>query len=155
MNGIGMRWKRAVAAACALAMLCGTACKSREGVMARVNGRKILATELETYYRNQTAGQPEPSSDQAQALRLNILRELIDNEILLQRAEKVGLMATDQEVDDKLKDIKAPFSNEEFEQRLNRSDLEETVEFSDWRMEIGMLHLLERQYKALHDAELD
>ena len=110
----------AVVAACALALLCGTACKSREGVMARVNGRKILATELETYYRNQTAGQPEPSPDQAQTLRLNILRELIDNEMLLQRAEKLGLMATDQEVDDKLREIKAPFSNDEFEQRLKQ-----------------------------------
>ena len=111
-----------MAAVCALALLFGTGCKGRggEGVMARVNGRKILRTELDTYYRNQTAGQPEPSPDQAQTLRLNILRELIDNEILLQRAEKLGLMATDQEVDDKLKVMKAPFTNEEFEQRLKQ-----------------------------------
>jgi hypothetical protein len=46
-------------------------------------------------------------------------------------------------------------SSEEFERRLNASVIVEEVEFSDWRMEIGMLRLLERQYKALHDAELD
>jgi len=46
-------------------------------------------------------------------------------------------------------------SSADFERRLNASEIEETVEFSDWRMEIGMLHLLERQYKALQDAELD
>ena len=45
--------------------------------------------------------------------------------------------------------------SEEFERRLNASEIDETVEFSDWRMELGMYRLLERQYKALQDAELD
>ncbi len=44
---------------------------------------------------------------------------------------------------------------DEFERRLHASEIEETVEFSDWRMEIGMLRLLERQYKALQNARLD
>ena len=43
----------------------------------------------------------------------------------------------------------------EFERRLNASDLAETVEFTDWRMEIGMLRLLESQYQALQEAQLD
>lgn len=46
-------------------------------------------------------------------------------------------------------------SSAEFERRLHDSEIDETVDFSEWRMEIGMLRLLERQYKALHDAELD
>jgi hypothetical protein len=46
-------------------------------------------------------------------------------------------------------------SSEEFERRLHASEILETIEFSEWRMEIGMLKLLERQYKALQDAELD
>jgi hypothetical protein len=46
-------------------------------------------------------------------------------------------------------------TSEEFERRLNASELAETVEFSEWRMEIGMLKLLERQYQALQDARLD
>ena len=43
----------------------------------------------------------------------------------------------------------------EFERQLNVLELAETVDFSEWRMEIGMLNLLERQYKALQDARLD
>ena len=35
-------------------------------------------------------------------MRLNILKELVDNEILMQRAEKLGLLATDDEVNTKL-----------------------------------------------------
>jgi len=46
-------------------------------------------------------------------------------------------------------------SSAEFERRLHASEIAETVDFSEWRMEIGMLKLLERQYKALEDAELD
>lgn len=43
----------------------------------------------------------------------------------------------------------------EFERRLNRGDLDETVSFTDWRMEIGMQKQLERQYEALLDASVD
>ena len=46
-------------------------------------------------------------------------------------------------------------SSAEFERHLHASEIAETVDFSEWRMEIGMLKLLERQYKALEDAELD
>jgi len=46
-------------------------------------------------------------------------------------------------------------SSEEFEQQLNTFEIAETVEFSDWRIEIGMLRLLERQHKALENARLD
>jgi AraC-like DNA-binding protein len=46
-------------------------------------------------------------------------------------------------------------SSAEFERRLNALELAETVEFTDWRMEIGMLRLLESQYQALHEAQLD
>jgi peptidyl-prolyl cis-trans isomerase SurA len=103
-------------------LLAGTACntyKSTEGVMATVNGRKILRTEVDKYYNNQTADAPQkPTDEQADTLRLNILKQLIDNEILMQRAEKLGLLATDDEVNAKLAEIKAPFSQDEFDKRL-------------------------------------
>src|SRR5215469_4647472 len=93
--------------------------KSTEGVMAAVNGRKILRTEVDKYYNNQTADAPQkPTDEQADTLRLNILKQLIDNEILMQRAEKLGLLATDDEVNAKLAEIKAPFSQDEFDKRL-------------------------------------
>jgi len=46
-------------------------------------------------------------------------------------------------------------SSAEFERRLNTLELEETVELTEWRLEIGMLRLLEAQYQALHEAQLD
>jgi peptidyl-prolyl cis-trans isomerase SurA len=88
-------------------------------VMAKVNGRKILRSEVDKYYSNQTANSPQqPTDEQSTSLKLGILKELIDNEILMQRAEKLGLLATNDEVDQKLNEIKAPYTQEAFDQRL-------------------------------------
>ena len=46
-------------------------------------------------------------------------------------------------------------TSHEFERQLNASQLIETVELTDWRMEIGMLQLLEQQDLALRNATLD
>ena len=53
-------------------------------VMAKVNGRKILRSEVDKYYANQTASSPQqPTDEQSTSLKLGILKELIDNEILM------------------------------------------------------------------------
>lgn len=102
-------------------------CQNKEAgadVMAAVNGRKITRTEVQKFYDSQVADAPQkPSEEQADTLRLNILRELIDNEILMQRAEKLGLLATDEEVNAKLAEIKAPYTQEEFDKRLKERQL--------------------------------
>ena len=46
-------------------------------------------------------------------------------------------------------------SSAEFERRLNVLGLIEMVEFTDWRMEIGMLRLLESRCRAFQEAQLD
>jgi peptidyl-prolyl cis-trans isomerase SurA len=89
-----------------------------------VNGHKILRSEVDKYYANQTANSPQqPTDEQATSLKLGILKELIDNEILMQRAEKLGLLATNEEVDQKLNEIKAPYTQEEFNKRLQERKL--------------------------------
>jgi peptidyl-prolyl cis-trans isomerase SurA len=103
------------------------ACSSKQGgsdVMAKVNGSKILRSEVDKYYNAQIAGAPQkPSAEQADSLRLSILRELIDNEILMQRAQKLGLLATDEEVQSKLNELKASGTQEQFEARLKEQGL--------------------------------
>jgi peptidyl-prolyl cis-trans isomerase SurA len=116
-------WLRCFAVlALSLALGVLAACSSGPGggdVMAKVDGRKILRADVEKYYQNQTAGsEQQPAGEQATSLRLSILRELIDNEILMRRAEKLGLLATDEDVDRKLSEIKSPYTEEQFTQRL-------------------------------------
>jgi peptidyl-prolyl cis-trans isomerase SurA len=93
-------------------------------VMAEVNGKKIMQADIEKYYRNSLGeSQQEPPPEQANNVRLNILRQLIDDEILQQRAAKLNLVATDEEVDAKLNEIKSPYTQEEFNQRLKAKNL--------------------------------
>jgi len=111
----------------ATALLFVIGCNASRGgpdVMAIVNGRKIQRTEVEKYYNNQTADSPQkPAGEQGDSLRLSILKQLIDNEILMQRAEKLGLLATDDEVNSKLAEIKAPYTQEDFDKRLKAKGL--------------------------------
>src|SRR5437016_219714 len=97
-------------------------CASKQGseeVAATVGGRKIYRADIEKYYQNQTSGSDQqPVGEQATSLRLSILRQLIDDEILMRRAEKLGLLATDDEVDRKLNEIKSPYTQDQFEQKL-------------------------------------
>ncbi len=97
---------------------------SGDDVAAVVDGQKIYRADLEKYFQNQTAGSNQPLSDeQATSLRLSILRELIENEILMHRAEKLGLLATDDEVERKLNEVKSPYSAEDFNKRLQERKL--------------------------------
>ena len=97
---------------------CGEA--ADRGVAAVVNGYRITYDELEDYHRQQMPGQEDlPSEEQSQMLRLNLLREMIDRQILLQKAESVGLVAVDDEVDARYNEFRTPFpSEEEFESSL-------------------------------------
>src|ERR1700720_4354162 len=108
-------------------MIFSAGCSSKragDDVAATVDGRKIYRADVEKYYQNQTAGSDQvPVGEQATSLRLSILRELIDNEILMRRAEKLGLLATDEEVDSKLNEIKSPYTKEQFEARLKEKKI--------------------------------
>lgn len=110
----------ALAALFVLFLVAGCNQKETSGdIMAKVNGEKISRADLEKYYQNNIAGSPQqPSGEQATSLKLNILKTLIEEEILMQRARKLGLLATDEEVEAKFAEFKAPFTQEEFQKRL-------------------------------------
>jgi len=93
--------------------------QSDKDVMAKVNGYKILRSEVDKSFNRQIAGSPQkPTPIEEEALRLNIITQLIDTQLHLQRAEKLGVVATDDDVDTKLNQAKAPYTKEEFEKRL-------------------------------------
>ena len=88
-------------------------------VVAKVNDKPISAKDVQTLYENSlTDNQQHPSREQEDIVRLNIVRQLIDEEILAQRAGKLNLAATDEEVDSQINEMKAPFTQEEFNKRL-------------------------------------
>ena len=88
-------------------------------VMATVNGKQILAAEVDRVYKQSLdASAPTPSKEEASIHRLSVLHGLIQDEIMQQRAAHLNLVATDEEVDAKLTDLKAPFTQEEFNRKL-------------------------------------
>src|SRR5580704_4927859 len=103
-----------------LMLLCAPACKKSPpaNVAATVNNHAITYTELERTYQQSQLSTPGQSDEQTMAQKLEVLRGLIDSEIMLQRAEKQGLLAGDADVEAKLTELKAPWTKEQFEQQL-------------------------------------
>jgi len=104
-----------------LLILCATGCKRAvsDNVAATVNGRLITYADLDKQYQAQFMSSSEkPSNDQMEIQKLEVLRTLVDNEIMLQRAEKLGLMATDADVESRFAELKAPYTQEEFQKQL-------------------------------------
>jgi peptidyl-prolyl cis-trans isomerase SurA len=123
----------ATSAAVLLAALAGCNPKTGGDVMATVDGRKIFRSDVDKYYDNNVASaQQAPTGEQATALRLNILHQMLDDEILMRRAEKLGLLATDEEVDRKYNEIKSPFTQEEFDKRLK----DKKITLADFKRDI-------------------
>jgi peptidyl-prolyl cis-trans isomerase SurA len=106
-----------------LAGLTLTGCQHQHApdVVATVNGHSITRADLDKRYNEQLGEaqqQDQPLAEQADSLRLNLLKELIEGEIVEQRAAKMNLTATDEEVNAKLAEMKAPYTEEQFDELL-------------------------------------
>jgi len=108
-----------------LIFLAGCHQTPQNGVVATVNGHPIQRDEVDKLYTAQLASNPQQTSsdDQADATRLQILQALILNEIVDQRAAKFNLTASDAEVDAKLAEIKAPYTEDQFQAKLKASNV--------------------------------
>lgn len=107
-----------------LAGLGGCNRTSNPDVWATVNGHSIMKAEVDKYYNNKVgAMQQAPTSDESSTLRLDILRSQINEEVIRQRAEKMHLVATDAEVDAKIAQLKAPYTDEQFNAQLKSKGL--------------------------------
>lgn len=101
-----------------LAALSGCGRSAPANVAAEINGRAITYAELDKQYQGQFSSNEKPSEDQIAIQKLEVLRSMIDNEIMLQRAEKAGLMAVDADVEAKFNELKSPYTQEEFQKQM-------------------------------------
>jgi len=128
-------------------------------VMATVNGKEILSSEVEKYYKaSQNEGQQEPSPEQANIVRLNILKQMIDDEILLQRSAKLNLSASDEDVNAKLTEMKAPYTQEEWEKQLKQRNLSVEDLKLDLRKNLTKTKLLNKDIESkinITDSEIN
>jgi len=153
MRPTGLR-RAAVLLPLAGVMLLGAAgCKQEvqhsPDVWAVVNGKEIKRADVDKYYRTRVnpEGQ-EPSQEEALSLKLNVLDELINNEILLERAKKLNLEASDGEVEDKFTELKSPFTEDEFQRQLKERNVSVSDLKSDLRRQLSITKLLNREVVA-------
>jgi peptidyl-prolyl cis-trans isomerase SurA len=117
---------RSIFLASSLLLIAGCHKGPQQGVVATVNGHPIFQTDVDKAYTNQLASNPQqqvPTPDQADSLRLNIIHAQILEAIIDQRAAKQGLTATDAEVEAKLAEMKAPYTEEQFQTKLKTANL--------------------------------
>ncbi len=122
----------------------------QNGTVATVNGRPIQRTDVDKIYNAQLASNPQqsPSQDQADATRLQILQALVLDEIVEQRAAKLNLTATDSEVDAKLAEMKAPYTEDQFQAKLKASNLTLDEIKHDLRRSVTQNKLLNKEINS-------
>ena len=85
-----------------------------------VNGAAISAAQVDEYDRLH----PQAfSGETGEQRRLDVLGQVINDEILEQRARKFNLEATDEDASEKLTEMKASYTQEEFDQQLRAANL--------------------------------
>lgn len=139
----------AAIAACAFAAACKKESAPGPDVWATVNGKDISRAEVEKYFRTRVNPEsPAPSQEEALSLKLSILDELVNNEILLERASKMNLIASDAEVEDKFTESKSPYTEDEFQRKLHDTGLSVDDLKSDIRRQLSVQKLLNREVVA-------
>lgn len=135
--------------ACVLASGCQQDTAPGPDVWASVNGKEIQRDDVDKIFRSRVnAEAPTPSQEEALSLKLNILDELINSEILVERAGKMNLMASDAEVEDKFTESKSPYTEEEFQKKLKDTGLTVDDLKSDIRRQLSIQKLLNREVVA-------
>ncbi len=146
-----MKLRPLILAAVVVCVFAGCQRESAPGpdVWAVVNGKEITRAEVEKNFRSRlSADSPAPSHEEALSLKLTILDELINSEILLDRASKMNLVASDAEVEDKFTESKSSFTEEEFQRKLEDSGLTVDALKTDIRRQLSIQKLLNREVAA-------
>src|SRR5579864_202556 len=139
------RWLSALlVAAVAIAVACKKGAPA--GVAATVNTHPITYAELEKNYKMQPMANPEGiSEDEIQIQKLDLLGKMVEAEIMLQRAEKLGLLVTDADIEAKFNELRAPYTKEEFDKQLTSRNMTVQDLKTQLRKELSIQKLLNKE----------
>ncbi len=127
-------------------------------VVATVNGKEILRSDLDRAYQASLSSNPQKLSPvEADIRKLQVLHGLIDNEILQQRAAKLNLTASDEDVNARLTEIKAPYTEDQFNNLLKQQNLTLDELKSNLRRQLTSDKLMNKEIESkinITDAEI-
>jgi len=120
---------------------CSGRARSDRQIWAEVNGKPIFRDQVERHYRSRLTSPSETGKDApALSLKLSILNELINNEILLAHASRAGVNVSEADVDAKLLELRTPYSEEEFQKKLK----DQGMTLNDLRQQVRDSLLVEK-----------
>lgn len=135
--------------------------------VAKVNGREISSIELQEAYLNAIAlyrqfGQ-SVSRAQEEAVRYDILRSLVDRELILQAARKERVQVSRSEIDERLSEIKEVWGDQYQEvlrregltERRLRSLIEEDLLVAAMRERKSEVSLTDDEVRRAYDESLE
>lgn len=137
----------------AVAMLLMPACKSKNtgagAVWAEVDGHPIYRAQVEKIFHSRVASTGEAvDPEEALSYKLNILNELINNQILMARASKSGITVSESEIDTKMGQLKSPYTEQQFEEKLKSRDITEDDLRDEVRTTLTMNKLINRDINS-------
>jgi peptidyl-prolyl cis-trans isomerase SurA len=98
---------------------CKSTATSTADLAAKVNGTNITMAELDKQFKARTQGPGQaPAPEEVQGLKMQLLNQMINDDILMEMAVKSGIAATDSEVDLKFNEFKSQYSEEAFQAQL-------------------------------------
>jgi peptidyl-prolyl cis-trans isomerase SurA len=152
-NGGAVQRGAALLPAALLVVSLFAGCKQQEShapdVWAVVNGTEIKRDEVEKYYKTRINPEAqETSPEEVLSGKLNVVEELINHEILLERAKKLNLEASDGEVEDKFTELKSGYTEEEFQKKLRDGAMSVDDLKKDLRRQLSIQKLLNREVAA-------
>lgn len=114
-----------------LSTLSASAAQVLEGIVVRVGDRIITRTQYERRLRDlyaeiDAAGRPEQASAARETARKNLVNELISELLIKDRADRLGLAVTNDEIKDAISRLKQQYNittDEQFESSLQQSGL--------------------------------
>lgn len=145
-----MQYAQKAVVSTALVFLAACSRSVSPDVAATVNDKPITYADLDKQFGFQFADATQRSSDDQMTFqKLEFLRVLIDNEIMLQRAEKSSLLATDADVEAKLNEMKAPYTQEEFQKQLTARKMTVDDFKAQIRRELSIEKLFNKEIRSL------
>jgi peptidyl-prolyl cis-trans isomerase SurA len=154
-GGPGRRFPAAAVCLLAVAgtMLLMPACKSKPSgsgtVWAQVDGRPIYESQVEKIYRSRVSSTGQAGDrEEALSYKLNILNELINNQILMAHAARSGITVSESEIDTKMGQLKSPYSQQQFEEKLKERGITEADLRDEVRTSLTVNKLINRDINS-------
>jgi peptidyl-prolyl cis-trans isomerase SurA len=130
------------------------------GVAATVNGKNIMLSEVDKVLSQKAQGQQSTLTPmQLAQARMQVLTGLVQQEVLLQRAEKEKLVPSDEEINRFINDLKASsnMTEEQFLKRLKEQDQTMETLREEARKSVAIQKLQDKAYGTIQimDKEVE